>query len=468
MILFCARTDDLAGSAQSVFDQSYADREIFIVDLLGIAGYVDELISSVGRNEARRIFYRNGKAASTLMDEAMQASQGDIICLLNAQDRFHKEKLRIVAAYFEDNPAKKAMCHANFVVSESGKTLSLWRPPSQATLENFFLNDGFFISNIALRRSIVRNADASDGSLFRGAFPIHFVSRLLLSGVEISGVHRVLGDCRTINRAAHGDLPDFLKNVSESLEAIFKDPRCPEKSLGLRDAAVARVRLRLAYEAFIGGDGALGQELLRSSIYLDRSVLDMHAYRFFLFLIVESMKYDDDHAARINRIFDQLPPEMMWMTPYRNEVIARGSALRGVRAVLWGRLKEGVADLSEAARAGYRIDQYFLHLMSNELLDCEIVFGYQAVDSALRVLTPHLKKLTTSAFVRRFLGDYFANRAFREFEKGKYSISLRSIRDAVFAHPAFLTNRGLLATLFRSLGRLRRQAHEKFTLEFHG
>jgi glycosyltransferase involved in cell wall biosynthesis len=458
IILVHDRTGYLAECVQSVLDQSYPACEIIFIDSLGDDGYLNDVLSRMGHFDARCFFRSDGKTTSSLVNEAVQTSNGDVICLLDANDIFHKEKLQTIAEYFGDNSAKNAVCHAHFVLSSSGKLLSLWRPPSQITFENLLLNGGLSISDLAVRRSVVQGMDVSHEYLVADVELMDFAGRLLLSGVTIGGLDRALGYRRVIHTSGQASLMDSLESLTGILDATFNDPRCPEKVLGLREAAMARVRLKSAYEAFVNGDGALGRELLRSSIYLDRSILDVQAYRFFFFLIVESVRDGGDHPDRINRVFDQLPPEMMWMTPYRGEVIARGFVLRGMRAVLWGRREEGTADLAEAARLGCRIDPYFFYVLANELMDCEAISGYHAVDSALRVLTPHLEKMSSRAFVRRLKGEYFANRAFREFEKGRYSIVLRSIRYAIFARPVFMINRGLLATLFRSLGRMRYQA----------
>lgn len=458
IILIHDRAGHLAECVQSVLGQSYPAREIVFIDSLGDDGYVNDVVSRMGHFEARSFFCSDGRTTSALVNEAVQTSNSDVICLLDANDIFHKEKLQTIAKYFGDNLAQNAVCHAHFVVSSSGKLLSLWRPASQITFENLLLKDGLSLSDLALRRSVVPSMDASHESLVTGVDLMNFAGRLLLSGVIIRGLDRALGHRRVMHTSGQASRMDFLKSLTGTLEATFNDPRCPEKVLGLREAAIARVHLKSAYEAFVDGDGALGRELLRTSIYLDRSVLDAHAYRFFFFLIAESIRDGGDHSTRIQRVFDQLPPEMMWMAPYRDGVIARGFGLLGMRAVLWGRPEEGVADLTEAVRFGCRIDQYFSYVMANELIDCEAVSGYHAVDLALHILTPHLEKMSSNAFVRRFNGEYFANRAFREFERGRYSVVLRSIRYAIFAHPVFMVNRGLLATLFRSLGRMRYQA----------
>lgn len=457
VIVVCDRGRRLAECIQSVLDQSYPAHEIILVDTLGDDGYVKGTISQIDRANVKCIFHPVSKTYSSAIDEGYRASNGEVVCFLDSNDRFGKEKLNEVAAYFGENPNENAACHAYFVVSRHGRVLSLWRPTGKVTLEDLLLREKLPFSALAIRGSSFRELTIYRESLTVDANWMGFVGRLLLANIALGVIDRPLCECRAVDNFAGKSLTVSLESFSRVLEAIFNDPRCPEKALGLREAAMARIRLKLAYEAFVRGEGALGREMLRASIHLDRSILDVQAYRFFFFLNIESIRDGDDHHSRINSVFDQLPPEMMWMMPHRNEVIARGSALRGVRAVLWGRYEEGAADLAEALRLGCRIDQYFFYALAAELMDCEAVSGHTVVDSAVGVLTPYLETMSTPSFVRRFKGEYFANRAFREFDNGRYSIALRSIQHAMFVRPVFLTNRGLLATLFRSLERLRYQ-----------
>jgi glycosyltransferase involved in cell wall biosynthesis len=456
VILVCDRGGRLVECIQSVLDQSHAASEIILVDTLGEDGYVKGTISQLDHPVVKRVFPAAGDSSFSAVDAGVHASSGEIICFLDANDRFQKEKLEAIAVYFRDNPSEYAVCHAHFIVSSSGKPLSLWRPTAKI-VEDILLGTGLSLSDLAVRRSALQGADVSQPDSMAATALLEITGRLLLSGVVPGIMNRPLGECREVHSIEGKSLTTILKANLHALDAIFTDPRCPEKALGLREAALAGIRLKVAYEAFINGEDALGRELLRTSIYLDRSVLDAQAYRFFLFLIFESIRDGGDHPDRIQRVFDRLPPEMKWMTPHQGEVIARGFVLRGLRALLWGGLEEGKADLAEAIRLGCRIDPYFFYPLAAELMDREAVAGHAVVDRAVDVITPYLEKMSAPSFVRWFKGEYFANRAFREFDKGQYSLALRSVQQAMFARPDFVANRGLLATGIRSLGRLRHQ-----------
>jgi len=448
------RAGYLAESLQSILDQSYPAHEIVLVDVLGDEEYIKGSISQIDHPRIKCVFRDEDKAYSSAIGEGCHASTGEIICFLDGSDKFKREKLGEVAKYFGDHPHENIISHSCFVVSRDGKILSLWRPKAKISLEDLLLQEPMPLSAIAIRRSSVHELISNPESAVVDAGWMSFVVHLLLPNIPLNVIDRPLSDCRAVSNPGEITQSDYLQHSIRILEMIFDHPDCPESLLRLRESALARIHLKLAYEAFVRGDTAIGREMLRSSIYLDRSILDVQAYRFFFFLIVESVK-EEDHQNRIARVFGQLPAEMIWMLPHMNEVIARGFVLHGIRAILWGRVEEGKLDLAEALRLGCRIDQYFYYALAEELLGCETVYGPGDVDLALHSLTPYLEKMSTPSLVRWFKGEFFANRSFREFNKGRYSLALRSIQYAILTRPEFMANRGLLVTLFRSLGRLR-------------
>lgn len=452
------RGEYLSECLQSVLDQSYPAHEIVLVDTLGDDAYIERIISQIDRSRVRRVFHSDNPSRSSAIVEGCRASSGEIVCFLDENDKFKSEKLGEVAGYFGENPQANAVSHACFVISRNGALLSLWRPKERIGLKDLLLRDPPPLSSLAVRRSCVDELASYGEAPALDAEWVGFAAQLLLSGITFSVIDRPLCESRAMDLVTGSDLPNSLKTYTRVLDAIFADPRYPENMLGLRESALARLHLKSAYEAFVRGDSALGRELLRSSVCLDRSILDVHAYRFFHFLILQSIRDGGDHRTRIERVFEQLPAGMMWMTPRRSQVIARGFALRGARAVMWGRREEGESELAEAVGLGCRLDRYFFYALAEELMDCESVSGPGTVDGALRILAPYLEKMSVPALVRWFKGEFFANRAFREFDKGRYSVALRSIQYALSAQPVFIANRGLLVTFLRSLGRLRSQA----------
>lgn len=454
IVLVHTRGGYLIECLQSVVDQSYPAHEIVLVDTLDDDGYIRDIVSQIDHPRVKCVFPVENKACLFALEDGRRASSGEVICFLDESDKFKHEKLGEVARYFNDNPQENAVVHACFEVSRNGTILSLWRPKTRIKLENFLLLEPIPLSALAIRQLSVDGLSLyiEDNAVEEDR--VSFIVRLLLSNISLNVIDRPLCKHRVVSDLGQKSLRDSLQQSVQMLEAIFSHPDCSGSLLYLRESALARIYLKFSYEAFVRGDGALGRELLRSSIYLDRSILDVQAARFFLFLIVKSVN-EDDHQNRITQVFEQLPAEMMWMMPRMNEVIARGFVLRGMRAVLWGRFDEGKLDLAEAVKLGCRIDQYFYFALGEEMLSCESVYGPANVDSALHVITPYLEKMSAPPIVRWFKGEFFANRAFREFNSGRYSIAIRSIRYAILAQPIFMTNRGLLATLFRSLGRLR-------------
>lgn len=442
---------------QSVLEQSYLPSEVVLVDLSDSGEFMKGFASRINHPVIRCMLPSTAGSAFSAVQEAIESSTGDFVCFLDGNDKFQKEKLQMITAFFIDHPSIQAVCHGHLLVSRSGKPLSVWRPSSRNRPESILLDDGLSLSDLAIRKTALMDLPLPWVDSFMSDEWIGVLGSLLLAGVSVSAIDRPLSECKAVDEFARVNPSAILEMRVRDWDAVFNDPHCPESALGLRDAVLGRIHLKFAYEAFVGGEAEAGRVALRESIHFDRSILDINAYRFFTFLILESLKDGGEHPIRLNRVFDELSPELKWMTPQQDKIISLAFVLKGARALLWGATAEGEDDLAEAIRRNCRIDPYFFVTLADELTGCEAVVGHERVDQAVDMLTPYLEKMCASSFVRWFKGEYFANRAFRDFEKARYAMALQSIRYAIFARPSFLINRGLLATGFRSLRRLRRQ-----------
>jgi hypothetical protein len=194
----------------------------------------------------------------------------------------------------------------------------------------------------------------------------------------------------------------------------------------------------------------LGQALIRKSIRLDRSILDMQANGYLEFLIHSSIEHGAEHESRLWRVFQQLPPELAWIKQYCGAAVARGYLYRGVDAVMWGRLEQGKAYLIKASDLGARLDEQICYILFDRLADYEAEYGPVDTRTVVQNLTQHLAKVGPRKIVRWCNGVYFVNRAFRDYHQGRYETVPNSVLRAVLSSPAYLANRGVVTILFRS------------------
>ncbi len=444
------QTDHLAEAIQSVLDQTYPNFEVIVVDDAS-SSRASEVTSQCDDSQVRYIVHKENRGLATATNTIIPALSGEIIAFLDADDMFHSEKLQAHAAVFEKQPDVGVTYSAHFDIDSSGTLLSMWRPPPRVTLSDLVLGLPFTPSDIAVRKDWARQANLFDGSYtFRGE-ALEVSCRLALAGCQFASVDRAL------NYHRHGPtlVLQTLKSSAERavfrLEAIFSDPRCPQEVLALREKALGKTYLMWSYQAFAHNETSLGQEFIRKSIRLDRSILDMQASKYLEFLVLASIQDGGEHETPLRQVFEQLPPELAWITPYQDWAVTRGYLYRAVRAIMWGRQEQGGAYFAKAAALGARLDRPFCYALFDQLTDYEAEFGPEATQTAVQNLTRHLKRVGARTDVRWFTGVYFINRAFRDYHQGQYERVPDSVIQAVSSNPTYLANRGVLAILFRSL-----------------
>ena len=112
--------DYLPRALESVLAQTYARFEVVVCDD-GSADASPEIAAEYARRDARVRLLRqaNGGVASAL-NAAFQASRGDVICLLDADDVFAPEKLARIASTMRRRPRAGYLVHALHVIDGGG------------------------------------------------------------------------------------------------------------------------------------------------------------------------------------------------------------------------------------------------------------------------------------------------------------------------------------------------------------
>jgi len=148
----------LKQAIDSVFQQTYKNFELIVVDD-GSTDNSPEVIESYGQRLIP-IFQSNAGMGAALNAGIARAS-GEIICLLDADDYFHPEKLEQVVQAFLTHPQWVQIIHAKTIVDREG--LSIGCGPnnfSQGDVRNLLLQWGQYIwettSALAYRREALQ------------------------------------------------------------------------------------------------------------------------------------------------------------------------------------------------------------------------------------------------------------------------------------------------------------------------
>jgi glycosyltransferase involved in cell wall biosynthesis len=439
----------LGEAMQSVFEQTYPDFELIVVN----DASPDNTCEAVKQFDDPRLIYlvhEENQGADVARHTGLQASSGEIIAFLDQDDLFHPEKLQEHVIFLERDPDVGMTYNARFELNYSSKTIrELWRPPCSITLADLVLWFPISPSDSVLRRKWAFEMDLhSDNS--RGS-EISILSHLFMSGCGFGLVDRALNYRRYHSRRKVKDLARACESELSNQIKVFSDARCPAEVLALRGVAHSNLYRYWSYLAFGQGETALGQKFVREAVRLKPSLLEGRPCELVQFLLINCIDDEsENHEALLQGIFAQMPPEIAWLSEQSSWAVAQGYLLKGARAVIWDRPEDGRRHFEHAANLCAQVDEPFLSTLTQKLLNYEAEFGVEATQNVLCSLTPYLESLGDRAFVRDLKSSYSVNRAFRSYDAGDYATVPMTILHAIANNPKYLANRGVVSILLRS------------------
>jgi hypothetical protein len=119
--------------------------------------------------------------------------------------------------------------------------------------------------------------------------------------------------------------------------------------------------------------------------------------------------------------------------------------------MIWDQLEKGSAYLHKAKELGAVVDERFLRDLAYQLSSYETEMGSQATQHCFQALTPYLEAMGARQSIRAMKGQYFADKAFQLYRAGNSAETPAHILQAIRNHPAYLTNRGMVKMLLRSI-----------------
>jgi glycosyltransferase involved in cell wall biosynthesis len=110
---------------ESVLSQTYPNTEIIVVD----DGSTDNSRAVIdGYHDRLKAIYKENRGHASAINAAFEASTGDIICLLDADDSYHPEKISKVVACYQERREILYVFHALRRVDINGTDLGINEP----------------------------------------------------------------------------------------------------------------------------------------------------------------------------------------------------------------------------------------------------------------------------------------------------------------------------------------------------
>jgi glycosyltransferase involved in cell wall biosynthesis len=255
----------------SALGQTYGDVEIVVAD----DGSTDESAAIVASYGDRVRGLRQANAGpSAARNLALRAATGEYVALLDADDRYHPQKLERQVAVLRARPDVSAVyCGWRFVDGD-GRELPErgWPRVDGDLLQRLVLGNLFHPVAVVLRREVV---DAAGG--FDERCPVNEDWNLFLrasrQGARWASVDEALCDYRIHPGQSHERLALVHGVAREILERFFSDPGLPHAIRLLEQFAHEAADLRAAAELHAAGATAEGDVAFRRAIVRRPAIL---------------------------------------------------------------------------------------------------------------------------------------------------------------------------------------------------
>jgi len=442
----------LGEAIQSVLNQTFLDFELIVVNDASPDNTAD-VIDQFRDPRLKCILHPENRGLAATRNTGIRASRGEFIAFLDADDIFHPQKLETHIKFLKFHPEIALSYNNRFNFCDKSRAIrEFMRPPPTIDLADYVWGFPFGMCDFLVRKEAIVSIGMFDESFSFFGEDLDMICRLTLAGYRFAGVDRALSYRRCYSGRVIKNLENGANAIFRALYQVFNDPRCPERVLARRDIVFAYHYMDWAYYAFAQDETALGQKYIREAIRLNPVSLNGKPSQLVNFVLHHSIADEGiDHEAFLKKIFVQFPSELKHLSQHLDWAISRGYLLKATRAVIWGQSEYESAFFARARNLKTKIDEPFIQLLTYQLLNYENEFGMEAVQKVLKKLVFFLGKVGGWYSRRRLVGSFFVNHAFQNYRKQKYSQVPGSVIRGVLSTPSYITNRGVIAILIRSL-----------------
>lgn len=411
-----------------------------------------EIIRSFADPRVKLIIHGENRGLSAARNTGICASSGEILALLDADDMFHPDKLRMHVDFFENHKDIGVTYNARFELNHSDTTIrGIWRPPVSVNLLDLVKGFPFSPSDMVLRREWLTKVGLFDPRVGSGE-DTDLPCRLALAGCRFAGIDRALNYRRYHSGRKRRNLRGRLNDISSVLKSIFADPRCPEDVRAIGGTAMKSHMMALMSLALIQEETQLAHELIHELIRMDPFLLEGNPCGLLDYLTIQSIADETlNHEILLSSMFSQLPERAAVLTQHYDWAVACGYLRRAIRAVIWDRLEDGKAHFEKALELKAKMNHEMLQSVTHQILSYESEFGAAAARERIGRLSPCLDQFRPGRWGSKLMGSYFLNHAFENYRAAAYSSVPGEVLRALGSDPSYIADRGAMAILAYSL-----------------
>lgn len=299
----------LPEAIQSVYDQTFTDWELVVVD----DGSVDETSQVLASFKDSRInvIRQANKGVSAARNRGIFHSSAPLVSFLDADDLFVSDNMEVLHRYLKDHSEAGLVVGGRQRIDLSGRKYEEKAiMPSCLDFPDLLLGNDIPPDGMMVRRDWLECVGGFDESMHT-CEDWDLWLRLVLAGCRFSRVEQVVVSYRIHSKQVTGNAAKMRTGTLGLWEKFFNLPNLPSDLLTYRNLAVASALVRTAARAFRAGEFETGNNDLIGAIELDPS-LTKAGYKRLVELLRgwASDPQTQDPEAYLLAISNQVPPKL--------------------------------------------------------------------------------------------------------------------------------------------------------------
>ena len=213
----------LKGAIDSIVSQSYDNWELLIIDNHS-QDFTDELVDSY--KDHRIIIYKihnNGNIAKS-RNLGIRNSSGDYIALIDSDDFWHRDKLKISLEYLEKNKLN-GLCHSEYWLYETGETETRHYGLAGFSYNNLLKNgNNLSLSAVIVHADILKDVKGfSEDIDYITAEDYDLWLKLAKNNYKIKFIKNIMGTFRIHKYSESSDVDKNIKAICSVIKNHCKD-----------------------------------------------------------------------------------------------------------------------------------------------------------------------------------------------------------------------------------------------------
>ncbi|MCT7975651.1 glycosyltransferase family 2 protein [Laspinema olomoucense] len=221
---------------ESVFTQTYRNRELIIVDD-GSTDNTQQVVQQYGHK--LRYFYQENQGVAAARNRGILEAKSELIAFLDQDDWFLTDKLALQVASFQGHPSIGIVHSGWQIVNETGGAISdiaLWPSLPQLNLADWLLWKPVFLGAMLFDRNWLEFAGGFN-CRYHQAPDVDLVLRLTVMGCEAAWVRETTVCYRQHQGNASLNTPLQVGECQTVLDRLFSRPNLPDEIRALEHRA---------------------------------------------------------------------------------------------------------------------------------------------------------------------------------------------------------------------------------------